>query len=663
MLTPDYFDTVERHFRRLHEPAFGAPHAAADPSIRPDGAAIAFTGSVFTELVGRPRTRVCVAEATRVRILTEGAGSQRMPRFSPDGRLLAHLTDAESPGDFQLDVLDVATGTSVWRPRVPGGAVEYLSWSPDGSALLLGVAAYGADLAGGQGSGTIADGPGEMPDWAPEVDSNSSEDGARSVWIAELGTEPGNGTVRQVSRAGTNVWEACWAGPDALVCVAGSGAGEESWYTADLRRIAVADGSETVLRTGGRQFGVPSASPSGRAVAVVEALCSDRGVVAGDLVLIAVDSAGGAADSVRIDTNGVDVTSTGWPAEDRLGWAGIGGLDTVVGEVDRASGKVTEVWRGTETFGGRYPELSFSPHGHAGVRHGWDRFPELAIVAGRSVRTVASLTHPGADYVSAKAGVAEEVTWTAPDGTAIQGILCRPAGPGPFPLITHLHGGPVWSFRNSWSLAFQGTPLLVSRGYAVLNPNPRGSAGRGQRFAEGVFGDMGGAGAQDVLSGIDAMVARGIADPERLGVMGGSYGGFLSAWLITQDERFAAAAPTAPVTDWISLHHTTNMPHFDRTFLADEPRSFTGHYVERSPLRHASNVRTPTLLTGGALDRCTPPGQAREFHRALVESDVESTLVVYPQEGHGVSGFPAVIDHCARVLAWFDAYMAPEPTV
>ncbi|MYS81141.1 prolyl oligopeptidase family serine peptidase [Streptomyces sp. SID5474] len=657
-LTPEHFETVEQHFRRLHEPAFGAAHAAADPSIRPDGTAVAFTGSVFTELVGQAVTRVCLAEAGGVRILTEGAGSQRMPRFSPDGTLLAHLSDAERPGDFQLDVLDVATGTSVWRPRVPG-TVEYLSWSPDGSALLLGVAGYGADLAGGQGSGTTASGPGEVPDWAPVVDTNSPERGARSIWIAEPAAGPRSWVLRQVSGPGTNVWEACWAGSDALVCVTSPGAGEESWYTADLRRIARADGTQTVLCTGERQFGVPSASPSGRTVAVVEALCSDRQVVAGDLVLITVDATGSAADSVRIDTNGVDVTSTGWLDEDRLGWTGIRGLDTVVGEYERTSGKVTELWQGVDTFGGRYPELSFSTHGHAGVRHGYDRYPELVIVRGDSVHTIASLAHPGADYLSAIAGTAEAVTWTAPDGLEIQGILCRPAGPGPFPLVTHLHGGPVWGFRSSWSMAFQGTPLLVGRGYAVLHPNPRGSAGRGQRFVEAVFGDMGGSDTQDVLSGIDAMIARGIADPDRLGLMGGSYGGFMSAWLITQDERFAAAAPTAPVTDWISQHHTSNIPHFDRIFLADEPLSYTGRYVERSPLRFAAQVRTPTLLTAGALDRCTPAGQAMEFHRALVESGVESTLVVYPQEGHGVRAFPALIDHCARVLGWFERHMAP----
>ncbi|MGC0421947.1 S9 family peptidase [Embleya sp. AB8] len=654
-MIPEQFAAVEEYFRRLYEPAFGAVSAAADPSLRPDGRAIVFTGTVFTELVGTGTTRVCLAEAGRVRILTEGAGNQRMPRHSPDGALLAYLSDAERPGDFQLDVVDAASGASVWRPRVPG-TVEYLSWSPDGTALLLGVAGYGADLAGGQGSGTAAARPEEVPDWAPQVTTNSPEEGWRSAWIAE----PAGRTVRRVSGPGTNVWEAGWAGPDALVCVASDTPGEESWYVADLLRIERADGSHTVLRSGDRQFGWPCGSPSGRTVAVVEALCSDRGVVAGDLLLIPVEP-GATGGTSRVDTGGVDVTSIGWLDEDRIGFAGLRGLDTVVGHCAREGGKVTEIWSGAETFAARNPELDFSAHGYAGVRHSYHRFPELALVTEESIRTVASLSHPGAEQLIEIAGTAEAVNWTAPDGLEIEGILCRPAGPGPHPLVVNVHGGPVWSYRHTWSSSSPYTPLLVSRGYAVLHPNPRGSSGRGQPFAEAVFGDMGGADTGDVLAGIDALVARGIADPDRLAVLGGSYGGFMSAWLISQDSRFAAAAPIAPVVDWISQHHTSNIPYFDRIFLAAEPRSFTGRYVERSPLYFASRVRTPTLLTAGGMDRCTPAGQAQEFHRALTESGVESTLLVYPQEGHGVRAFPALIDHCARVLGWFDRFLAPKP--
>jgi dipeptidyl aminopeptidase/acylaminoacyl peptidase len=201
------------------------------------------------------------------------------------------------------------------------------------------------------------------------------------------------------------------------------------------------------------------------------------------------------------------------------------------------------------------------------------------------------------------------------------------------------------------------TPLLVSRGYAVLHPNPRGSGGRGQEFARQVLGDMGGADTYDYLSGIDALVERGIADPARIGVTGGSYGGFMSAWLITQDQRFAAAVPMAPSTNWYSQHHTSNIPYFDVLFLGEQPRARTGRYLDRSPLLSADQVRTPTLQTTGALDRCTPPGQAVEFHNALLECGIESALAIYPGEGHGVRQFPALIDQCTRTLGWFERHM------
>jgi dipeptidyl aminopeptidase/acylaminoacyl peptidase len=132
----------------------------------------------------------------------------------------------------------------------------------------------------------------------------------------------------------------------------------------------------------------------------------------------------------------------------------------------------------------------------------------------------------------------------------------------------------------------------------------------------------------------------------------------MSAWLVTQDLRFAAAVSMAPVTDWYSQHHTTNIPQFDSLFLADKPRAGTGRYLERSPLLSADRVRTPTLLTAGALDRCTPPGQALEFHTALRETGVESALAIYPGEGHGVRRFPALVDLCTRMLAWFERHMS-----
>jgi dipeptidyl aminopeptidase/acylaminoacyl peptidase len=175
-----------------------------------------------------------------------------------------------------------------------------------------------------------------------------------------------------------------------------------------------------------------------------------------------------------------------------------------------------------------------------------------------------------------------------------------------------------------------------------------------------VVGDMGGGDALDVLAAIDALVARGIADPDRIGVTGGSYGGFMSCWLPTRDTRFKASVAISPVTDWHSQHFNSNIGHWDADFLRDRPESPGGEYHARSPVFFADHVKTPTLLTAGIQDKCTPPGQAVEFYRALRASGVEAEVTLYPQEGHGVRNFPAAIDLTTRMLAWFERFMPPD---
>jgi dipeptidyl aminopeptidase/acylaminoacyl peptidase len=192
----------------------------------------------------------------------------------------------------------------------------------------------------------------------------------------------------------------------------------------------------------------------------------------------------------------------------------------------------------------------------------------------------------------------------------------------------------------------------------VLHPNPRGSSGRGREFAAAVVGDMGGADTYDYLSGIDAMVERGIADPARIGTMGVSYGGYMSAWLVTLDQRFRAAVAGSPVTEWYSFTFTTNIAGWGLWFLDHADPEATGNQLHtRSPVLHASTARTPTMLTAGAKDRCTPAGQAREFYQALTGHGVDSELIIYPEEGHGVGRFPALTDYLTRLVGWFGKYM------
>ena len=644
----ELYRQVEDHFLKTHRPAFGQVSSASDPNIRPDGKAIAFTGKIFSELVGDGVSRVCVAEAGSIRVLTEGPGNQKCPQFSPDGRWLAYMSDAERLGDFQVRVLDVTSGVE----RVPhgvAGSVEYLSWSPDGANLLLGVAGYGADLAGCQGSGTTNSIDGDADPWLPEIFGSPSASDWRSAWVVDVTT----GIGRQVSQSRTNIWECAWAGTDAILAVTSQQPGEGAWYTADLRQIDLKSGEETVEFASQRQLGWPSAPPSGERLAVVVSVCSDRKVVAGDVYV-----GTGHQSFMAIDTLGVDTTYTAWLDEARIGFAGVRGLMTVVGIHDLASGRSEEVWSGHENIGDRYPDATFLPDGSAAaVLSSYTRYPELALLSDGSAKTALSLHHPGADYLAGVSGRAEAVNWQAPDGMKIEGILCTPNRPGPHPLIMLVHGGPISCYRERWSMGQNYTPLLVSRGYAVLHPNPRGSSGHGQAFMGSVVGDMGGQDAVDLLSGIDALVARGVIDSKRVGVMGGSYGGFMTAWLITQDQRFSAAVPMSPVTDWRLTHHTSNIPEFDRMFLGGDPLENSGAYIDRSPLQLAKRVRTPTFLTAGAQDRCTPPSQAVAFHVALNEAGVDSAVAIYPQEGHGVRSFPAIVDVCTRIVEWFEQYM------
>ncbi len=378
-------------------------------------------------------------------------------------------------------------------------------------------------------------------------------------------------------------------------------------------------------------------------------------MVAGDLLLV--DPETGAVR--RFGTNDTDVTRLEWLTAGRVGYVGQRHLESVAGTVELPEGTVTEVFTTEGSFSGTYyPDGAFTADGRVlTVQDAYDLPPRLVLAGPDGQRVLASLDDPGTAYLQSVAGSAEAVTWKAPDGLAIEGVLCLPAGEGPFPLVVNIHGGPIGAFQNTWSMGQPWVPLLVAQGYAVLNPNPRGSGGRGREFASRVVGDMGGADTHDHLSGIDALAGRGVIDSSRVGLIGGSYGGYMTSWLVTQDTRFAAAVSISPVTDWYSQGFTSVVAGWGNKFLAADPEQPGTAAHTRSPVLQASKVRTPCLNVAGALDKSTPPGQAQEFHHALLAHGVPSVLAIYPEEGHMVRAFPAQVDLLARLLHWFERYM------
>ena len=650
---------VETLCKTLRRPGTGQISDATDIHVSPDGQRAVFAGAIMDKLDGMPPTRIALTELAtgETRVLTFGPNVDRLPRFSPDGSQIAFLSDRHRAGDFQLYLLDPVSGSARATPPVEGW-VEYLHWSPDGNRILLGVAGHGADISGGQGAVTSRQAAADVPSWMPAIETADETYRWRRAWVYELGTD----RVRQVSKSDSNVWEAAWCGNDALVAVVSPGPSEGAWYIARFALIKLATGDSRDLYKPQDQLGWPAASPSGKHAVIVEALCSDRWFVAGDLKLV--DTGSGTV--LPVDTAGVDITYTEWRSDRQLLLAGHRGFETVVGLYDVTSGTFSQVWASQDlTTAGFF--VSVSGFGESGncvlVGESFLRAPEIAVIRHGQYSAVKSLDLGYAEQVKAVDAV-ERVTWPAPDGLEIQGWLLRPKGKAPHPLILNIHGGPVGHSRPAWLGRRGGAPvlMLIRHGYAVFFPNPRGSAGRGQAFARGVYKDMGGAETADHLSGLDYLVERGLADPARLGVTGISHGGFMTSWIITQDSRFRAAVPIAPVTNYVTQHLISNIPEFLDLFFTDSYDTPGGQYFQRSPVMHAHKVKTPTLNVCGALDRCTPPEEAVQFHNALLQIGVKSVLLTYPEEGHGIRKFPAAIDCTARLVDWFETYIPKTTT-
>jgi dipeptidyl aminopeptidase/acylaminoacyl peptidase len=259
-------------------------------------------------------------------------------------------------------------------------------------------------------------------------------------------------------------------------------------------------------------------------------------------------------------------------------------------------------------------------------------------------------------------GRTEVVSWKAPDGKTIEGLLTYPVRYTPasrVPLLVVIHGGPTGVFVRS----FTGNPspypvaVFASRGYAVLRCNVRGSGGYGAEFRRSNFRDWGGGDYRDILSGVDALVARGVADPDRMGVMGWSYGGYMTSWVITQTKRFKAASVGAGVTNLMSFTGTTDIPSFIPDYFGGEHWDAFDTWRKRSALFNIKGVTTPTLIQHGEADVRVPISQGYELYNALKRQAVPAKMVVYPRQPHGIQEPKLMLDAMTRNVEWFDRWV------
>ena len=245
----------------------------------------------------------------------------------------------------------------------------------------------------------------------------------------------------------------------------------------------------------------------------------------------------------------------------------------------------------------------------------------------------------------------------------IEGLLALPGGvpATALPLVVLVHGGPTSCW--SWEFApYRGMAnLLAASGYAVLLPNPRGSAGRGQEFARANLGDMGGGDLRDILAGVDALVEAGTADDARVGIMGGSYGGFMSCWAITQTDRFAAAVSQRSISDWAGWWYTADFTLFTPRWFRGAPFEQAADFAQRSAITHVAKVKTPLMLIEGEVDWRTPAAEGGEqMFRALKYLKKPTVMVRFPDESHDLSrtGKPwHRVERLRHLVGWFDKYL------
>jgi dipeptidyl aminopeptidase/acylaminoacyl peptidase len=594
-------------------------------ALSPDGSRIAFAVSASFREQGKPiETRLWAGEVGGE--LQPGEGGT-LPSFSPDGARLAFASDRGHEGRLSLWIDERELD------EIPG-SIEAIHWSPDGSSLLVLAADVGADRAGAHSATRIEEAGAAAQD--PKVFRPARF--WRRLWLVDAAT----GNARDVTPEGVNVFEFGWAGGKAAaVCT--DEPSESAWYDAWLGLIDLDARSVERVHTPKWQLQAPRISPGGQ-VAFVEGFSSDRGTLTGTVHVL---GRGPVAPELHATWLEFGDEDTLWVA----GWRGAGSF----GGRLSLDGAYEELVGGDVTIGPRFsPSLAVSRDGSraAAAYESSDEPPEIALWEGGEQQMLTSLNAEVAPKLATLDW--RGYRWDSFDGLEIEGLLALPRERqnGPLPLVVLVHGGPTGCWPSTFAPAYGVVQLLAADGYAALLPNVRGSVGRGPEFAEANLGDMGGGDLQDILTGIDALVRDGIVDDRRVAIAGGSYGGFMSSWAVTQTDRFAAAIPLAVVTDWVSFHSTTNIGQFDRLFLQAEPYDAEGEYTRRSPVYHASKCRTPTLILHGEDDLCTPLSQAVEFYNALVEAGCETELVVYPREGHGWTERAHQLDAWTRMRDW-----------
>ncbi|HVR46434.1 MAG TPA: S9 family peptidase [Candidatus Binatia bacterium] len=612
-----------------------------DVALSPNGTAVAWEESFHDprRLLESPLYHAAYVQSpgggTRIH-LTAGAPAEyydeENPVWSPDGRSLAFLSDARSKDQLQIFVAS-ATGSRVRELGRLSGNVQRLTWSPAGDVLAVLYIAGAHRKAGALQPG------------ARDVGVVGSVVDEQRLAIMNART----GTMRVLTPADRYVYEYGWS-PDgrSIAATYAVGNGDNNWWVARLARVDVASGAMRDLLAPSYQIDDPQWSPDGKQIAIIGGIMSDFGSTGGDLYLV--DAQTGASRNL---TAGVPISVQS------LRWSDADSLDVVTHvpgamrlmRVDAAGGNIATLTDRPETL----RSWSSAKAGRlvALARESFDAPPDLWVGPPSSLRRITD-SNAG---VKRLYGKAVSLEWKS-DGFNIQGWLLYPLDYDPrrrYPLVMMVHGGP--SAQASPIFGSRNDSALSSQGYFVLMPNPRGSFGRGESFTRANIKDFGYGDWRDDLAGVDAAIAHASIDPNRLGLMGWSYGGYMAMWGETQTSRFKAIVAGAGVVNLQSYYGQNKIDEWMIPFFGASVYQDPVVYAKSSPITFISRSKTPVLILQGERDEEVPAPQAFEFWHAMTTLGVPTRLVVYADEGHSFQKIRDQIDVLTQTADWFDRYL------
>lgn len=624
-----------------------------DPQISPSGDQVAFVLADVASPDEHKRSSIWMIDLpTKVsRQFTFGPREDKSPVWSPDSSHLAFVSDRGEPGKHQVYVIPASGGEAKRMTEWKGGVSEP-RWSPDGKMIAF----IGTDP-------ETEEEEQRKKERRDEIVADENIKFGRVYVITRSGGEP-----RRLSAEGdTHVMAYDWA-PDssgvAAVLVPTPKADDLSSGPAELVFYPVREGSESrvILRyPGGLQQ--PAWSPDGTTIA----FRSKAGRVQVDDVIWVVSAAGGEPCCLTGDYEGTADFISWAPNSRDIRFVGDQNLWGVICAVNVGSEQVSSLLPAdgekNGSFGG---SISFDRDGRcfAVVWSSSDQPPNVWVgQVETGMEQYTRLNERLAAYPFAKA---EPISWPSSDGMTIYGMVYRPLHfeeGKRYPLIVHIHGGPAWL----WSDRFMGNwhdwaQLLVQRGYAVLVANPRGSTGRGAAFTDAEVNDLGGMELTDMLTGVDHVIDLGFVDPDRLGVGGWSHGGYMTAWTVTQTDRFKCAVMGAGLSNLASDQGQNDVPRMNDDYFDQSAYEDTTPYLQRSAVTFMRNAHTPTLILHGEKDERVAVPQAWEMYRGLKTVGVPAQFVTYPREPHGIAEREHQIDLLERVLEWYERYLGTGPS-